>query len=102
MESAAAPAFFRPGAGGAAIKGPGGRRKFDLRRVWQCPACGRRAYTGGQVVTLRCDCQARADPPRQIWMRLIAEPTPRRPRRPAAAPDEAPPAPPPEEPPPAD
>jgi hypothetical protein len=60
--------------GGPAIKGPSGRLKHDVRRVWECPACGRREHTGGEVVTRLCACQSEADPPRTIWMRLLEQP----------------------------
>jgi hypothetical protein len=66
----------RPPAGGRAIKGPKGRFKHDVRRVWQCPACGRRAWTGGNVVNRLCPCGAGEDPPRPTWMRLVEEPRP--------------------------
>ncbi|HZT83222.1 MAG TPA: hypothetical protein VFA26_23535 [Gemmataceae bacterium] len=66
------------------MKGPGGRLKFDVRRVWECPACHHRARTGGDVVNRACDCQADADPPRQVWMRLVEE-TPVRPEPPTAS-----------------
>jgi hypothetical protein len=55
------------------MKGPRGRLKHDVRRVWECPACGKRERTGGQVVTRLCPCQADAAPPRQTWMRLVEE-----------------------------
>lgn len=67
------------------MKGPGGRLKFDVRRVWECPACRRREKTGGHVVNRRCDCLAKADPPRQTWMTLLEE-SPRRPSPPAENP----------------
>jgi hypothetical protein len=55
------------------MKGPKGRMKHDVRRVWECPACGKRERTGGQVVNRLCPCQLGADPPRQSWMRLVEE-----------------------------
>ncbi|MCI0458286.1 MAG: hypothetical protein L0Z62_15080 [Gemmataceae bacterium] len=42
-----------------------------MRRLWECPACGRRERTGGSVVNRLCLCGERADPPRQVWMRLL-------------------------------
>jgi hypothetical protein len=62
------------------MKGPGNRVRHDVRRVWQCPACGRREKTGGQVVCLRCNCGTAGtatDPP---WMQLIED----RPAKPGA------------------
>jgi hypothetical protein len=58
------------------MKGPSGRLRHQVRRVWQCPVCQRREYTGGDVVNLACDCQAKAEPPRWTWMRLIEEDPP--------------------------
>ena len=55
------------------MKGPSGRLKFDVRRVWECPECRRREWTGGDVVNRPCDCRAKSDPPRRIWMKLIEE-----------------------------
>lgn len=48
--------------------------KRDVRRQWECPACGRRAKTGGHVVNCRCDCG-------QAWMRLLEDaPRPKKPK----------------------
>ncbi len=56
---------------GSAIKGPGYRNKFDVRRVWECPACRRRVRTGGHVVNLRCDCGAASGAGPALWMKLV-------------------------------
>ena len=48
------------------VKGPGLRVELDVRRLWECPQCGRRQKTGGDVVTVRCGCT-----PQGIQMRLI-------------------------------
>ncbi|HKI33942.1 MAG TPA: hypothetical protein VKA46_18960 [Gemmataceae bacterium] len=56
---------------GSAIKGPGHRNKFDVRRVWECPACRRRVRTGGHVVNLRCDCGAASGAGPALWMKLV-------------------------------
>jgi hypothetical protein len=61
----------------AAIKGPRGKSKFDIRRLWECPICHRRELTPGSVVNRVCICVANQDPPRQTWMRLIEEPVKR-------------------------
>lgn len=53
------------------MKGPGGRLRFDIRRVWECPACHRRELTPGDVVYRLCTCSVKSDPPRQNWMKLI-------------------------------
>jgi hypothetical protein len=55
------------------MKGPSGRLRHQVRRLWQCPVCQRREYTGGDVVTRACDCLAKSQPPRWTWMRLIEE-----------------------------
>jgi len=59
------------------MKGPSGRLKFDVRRIWECPVCHRREKTGGNVVNRSCDCLAQNDPPRRTWMQLVEE-TPKR------------------------
>lgn len=53
------------------MKGPGGRLRFDLRRVWECPVCHRKDWTSGDVVNRLCTCSAKTDPPRQVWMKLV-------------------------------
>jgi hypothetical protein len=55
------------------MKGPSGRLKYDVRRVWECPICGRRERTGGQVVNRLCPCHPDNDPPRLVWMRLVED-----------------------------
>ncbi len=67
------------------MKGPGGRQRFDIRRVWECPQCHRRELTTGDVVTRICAGCAKTDPARQAWMRLVAD-MPDRPARPLASP----------------
>ena len=64
------------------MKGPGGRLKFDIRRLWECPACHRRELTAGDVVTRLCACSAKSEPPRQNWMKLIEQ----KPAKPAPLP----------------
>jgi hypothetical protein len=54
------------------MKGPYGRLKFVIRRLWQCPNCQRRAWTTGQVVTRACSCSAPGDGP-PVWMTLVEE-----------------------------
>ena len=56
-----------------AMKGSGHRSRYDVRRAWECPECHRREWTTGAVVNRRCDCLAKANPPRLTWMRLIEE-----------------------------
>jgi hypothetical protein len=52
------------------MKGPGHRNRFDVRRVWECPVCGRRVLTGGRIVHLECTCSSK-DAPKRTWMRLV-------------------------------
>jgi hypothetical protein len=54
------------------LKGPS-HKKYRVGRIWECPACGRREQTSGQIVNLRCNCQTSADPERPVWMRLVEE-----------------------------
>ena len=69
------------------MKGPGGRLRFDIRRLWECPVCHRRELTAGDVVARLCTCSAKTDPPRQVWMKLIET----KPARPAPIPQPTPP-----------
>lgn len=55
------------------MKGPSGRYRFDLRRLWECPLCKRRTHTTGQVVHLACPCGDHLIPERTVWMRLVEE-----------------------------
>jgi hypothetical protein len=53
------------------MKGPGGRTRFDLRRVWECPLCHRRDWTTGDIVFRACNCLAKTEPDRISWMKLV-------------------------------
>ena len=55
------------------MKGPSGRGKHDVSRVWECPLCNRRSITTGVVVHLTCPCGDQCIPERTIWMRLIED-----------------------------
>jgi hypothetical protein len=55
------------------MKGPGARAAYDVRRIWQCPHCGRRAKAEGHVVSRVCFCK-----PEGVWMRLTDEHRPPR------------------------
>ena len=57
------------------MKGPGLRVRFDVRRLWRCPQCGRTSLETGDVVSVPCLC---ADP--QVWMQLVPQPKPERPQ----------------------
>src|SRR5262249_36899122 len=80
---------------GLVMKGPRGRSKHEVRRLWECPVCRRREYTSGQVVNRLCECLATQQPPKRTWMRLLEdgpEPSPSRrgdPSLPSAAEDSA-------------
>ncbi len=54
------------------MKGPFERLKYDLRRVWECPVCGRHVRTGGHVTSLFCRCQEKLPPEERRCMKLIA------------------------------
>jgi hypothetical protein len=41
---------------------------LDVRRIWECPACGRRVKREGEITSYKCHCQ---DP--AMWMRLIED-----------------------------
>jgi hypothetical protein len=55
------------------MKGPYERLKYDLRRVWECPACHRRERTEGLVTSLRCRCGSQEKANSSVWMRLIED-----------------------------
>jgi hypothetical protein len=46
-----------------------------IKREWQCPACQRVEWTGGQATAVACPC----DPAKPVWMALIREPKTRPP-----------------------
>jgi hypothetical protein len=52
------------------MKGPGHRHRYDVRRIWECPACRRQQKTSGTVVCQPCTCQADNI---VVWMRLVEE-----------------------------
>jgi hypothetical protein len=54
------------------MKGPG-HKKYQIGRIWECPLCKRRERTSGQVVNLRCNCQATESVDNGVWMRLVEE-----------------------------
>ncbi|MGC1276520.1 MAG: hypothetical protein WBC44_22700 [Planctomycetaceae bacterium] len=49
------------------MKGPGFRLDLDVRRIWECPECGRCLKRSGGVTQIDCDC--RLDAP--VAMRLV-------------------------------
>lgn len=50
------------------MKGPGARYDVDVRRVWECPACGQRMRLPATVATRRCKCTSEG-----TWMRIVDE-----------------------------
>jgi len=68
------------------VRGPYERLKYDFRRLWECPECGHRSYTSGDLATETCDCGRKESPPRTIFMRLAAEGGRRTDIRPPGAP----------------
>ena len=48
------------------MKGPGMRIDLDVRRVWECPQCGRRRKAEGSITSLTCICQ-----PEGVRMKLV-------------------------------
>jgi len=52
------------------MKGPGFRLDLDVRRVWECPACGKRLRMAGEVTQLACDCRGEASPAMRLVERL--------------------------------
>jgi hypothetical protein len=55
------------------MKGPYERLKYDLRRLWECPACKRRERTSGAVTFRFCPCGEKQDGGRPVVMQLIAD-----------------------------
>lgn len=52
------------------MKGPHERLKYDLRRVWECPACGHCERTSGETTTMLCGCQRNVAAQARRFMRL--------------------------------
>jgi len=55
-----------------AVKGPYERLKYDLRRLFECPACHRRMRTSGAVTALVCRCDA-SQSPGGVPMRVVED-----------------------------
>lgn len=52
------------------MKGPYERLKYDLRRVWECPACGKQMRSGGATTAMVCPCQLVKPLVEQVTMKL--------------------------------
>jgi len=57
------------------MKGPSGRRRHPIRRIWECPHCHKRSVTSGRVTQRLCSCTTSDDKP--AWMTIIQDPRPR-------------------------
>jgi len=55
------------------MKGPVERLKYDLRRVWECPACHLRMRTTGAVSHTTCTCQTNVPLVEQRCMKLVED-----------------------------
>jgi hypothetical protein len=55
------------------MKGPYERLKYDLRRLWECPACKRRERTSGAVTFRFCPCGVKQEGGKPVVMQLIAD-----------------------------
>jgi hypothetical protein len=54
------------------MKGPRSRHKFNVLRIWECPACKKRAFAPARVTSRACSCQGE----RATWMCLVEEKPP--------------------------
>jgi hypothetical protein len=55
------------------MKGPYERLKYDLRRLWECPACHKRERTPGSVTSHLCQCQMKQVEGQPVVMKLIED-----------------------------
>src|SRR5690348_8910084 len=55
------------------MKGPYERLKYDLRRLWECPACKRRERTAGSITFRHCTCRLKQLDGKPVVMQLIAD-----------------------------
>jgi hypothetical protein len=55
------------------MKGPFERFKYDLRRLWECPACHKRERTPGSVTSRMCLCQMKQADGQPVVMKLIED-----------------------------
>ncbi len=55
------------------MKGPSERLKYDLRRLWECPACKRRERAAGTVTFRHCGCQMKPVDGKPVVMKLVAD-----------------------------
>ena len=55
------------------MKGPYQRLRYDLRRVWECPACQSRCRRAGTVTSVLCSCQESQPVLERVWMKLVED-----------------------------
>jgi len=55
------------------MKGPSERLKYDLRRLWECPACKRRERATGALTFRFCQCQMKQADGKLVVMQLIGD-----------------------------
>ena len=55
------------------MKGPFERFKYDLRRLWECPACHKRERTPGSVTSRLCLCQMKQADGQPVVMKLLED-----------------------------
>src|SRR3954463_14620148 len=55
------------------MKGPYERLKYDLRRLWECPACKRRERTAGSVTFRHCSCRIKQLDGKPVVMQLFQD-----------------------------
>src|SRR5262245_8444437 len=55
------------------MKGPYERLKYDLRRLWECPACKRRERTSGSITFRHCSCRLKQLDGKPVVMQLVAD-----------------------------
>src|SRR3954447_24164237 len=55
------------------MKGPYERLKYDLRRLWECPASNRRERTAGSVSYRFCQCQMKQADGKPVVMKLVED-----------------------------
>jgi len=55
------------------MKGPYERLKYDLRRLWECPACKRRERTAGSITFRHCTCRLKQLDGKPVVMQLVAD-----------------------------
>ncbi|WP_425617657.1 hypothetical protein NA78x_001340 [Anatilimnocola sp. NA78] len=55
------------------MRGPFERLKYDLRRIWECPACNQRRRTDGTATTQFCTCGKTSSNAESVSMKLIGD-----------------------------